>query len=144
MGAVAAGAILVAVLLAIMAAMVWQEARRAPADLEVVYVPEEATAFVYRRLSDRALARLDADDVASILDLGVRYHQTAPAGNGDRPIIGSGDAIEYIMEHARAEHGRRYEPIDIAEVLAVEAHYLQEIGAIGEPVAETETEEEAT
>ena len=137
MGAVAAGAVLVALLLIIVAALVWQETRSATEDGPVEYLIDEAARFVYDRLSDRALSNLDLDDVTLVLELGVRYNQTAP-GNGSRPVVGSGDAIEYVMERAAAT-GRIIEPLDIAEVIAAETEYLVSIGAIGDAVEETPT-----
>ena len=52
---------------------------------------------------------------------------------------GEGGAIEYIRE-SLLKKGFDYSPEDIAAVLAAEAEYLFSIGAVGEPVAETEKE----
>jgi hypothetical protein len=50
---------------------------------------------------------------------------------------GHGPAIEYIAEQINGRHGVGYDPDDIRAVLAGEAGYLADIGAVGEPVEET-------
>ncbi|MDP2623396.1 MAG: hypothetical protein Q8Q29_06325 [Actinomycetota bacterium] len=137
MGAVAIGALLVAVLLAIVALMLWQSARRSPLDDPAEYVVGEATGYVYERLSDRALGGIDPDDVRLILEWQLHYHQVvAPRESGTRPVLGSGDSIEYITQRA-AEEGRSFDYLDIAEVIAADTEYLVSIGAVGEPVEES-------
>ena len=136
MGAVTVGAILFAVLLVIVAALIWQEARRRPGADPAVYLMGEAVPFVQSRLSDGARQRLGDDDVHLILEWGIHYHQVvAPRDEGRRPVVSSGDAIEYVMNRG-LENGRDYEPLDIAEVIAAETEYLVEIGAVGPPVEE--------
>lgn len=134
MGVVATGAILFALLLLVVAVLVWQEVRHsASADTAVYWMPE-AVRYVSDRLSDGARGRLGDDGVRLILEWGVHFHQVvAPREEGRRPVIGSGDALEYIIGRSE-EHGRAYDPVDIAEVLAVETEYLVEIGAVGGPV----------
>ena len=140
MGAVAVGALLVAVLAVIIAAMLWQEIRRRPADGPVTYLIDEATRFVYDRLRDNTTHRLDLDDVRRILEWGLYYTQVvAPRSNGDHPqVFGSGEALEYVVARS-ADEGFDYDPIDVAEVMAAESVYLIEIGAVGERVEEEET-----
>lgn len=141
MGLVAAGAVLIALLLVTAAAMVWQGTRNAPSQLAAVYIVDEAAAHIYARLSDRALDRLDIDDVRRILELCVYYHQVE-AARGEAPqVLASGDAIEFVMEASADERGEAYDPIDIGEIIALDTGYLMEIGAVGEPV---ERQEEMT
>lgn len=136
MGAVAVGAILIALLLVVVAALVWQEARRDVVSDPPVYLVEEATRFVYDRLSDAAASHLDLDHVRRILEWGIYYNQIIVArGERRRPIVGSGDAIEFIMERGAAA-GIDLDPLHIAEVMAAETDYLVDIGAIGVPVEE--------
>ncbi len=137
MGAVAAGALLFALLLLIVAVMLLQELRRTPVT-EVVYVLEEVVPFVYRRLSDEALMHLDSDDVKRILEWEVYYLQGLARrsnGEGPPPIAGSELARDFILERT-ADEGRSYRPIDVDEVLAKEAEYLAEIGAVGPAAVE--------
>ncbi|MEX1207848.1 MAG: hypothetical protein WD652_04170 [Acidimicrobiia bacterium] len=134
MGAVAVGALLAAALVAIVALMVWQAARRSGVDDPAEYLVPEAARFVYERLSDRALESLDLDDVNLLLEWQVHYHQVvAPRVGKERPIVGSGDSIEYLMERS-AESGRSVDVLDIAEVIAADTEYLVSIGAVGEAV----------
>jgi hypothetical protein len=134
MGVVAAGAILFAVLLVITAALVWQEARRSPGTDTAVYWMPEAVEFVGSRLSPGALERLGPYGVRLVLEWGVHYHQVvAPRDEGRRPVVGSGDALDYILARG-LENGSAYDPFDVAEVLAAETEYLVEIGAVGGPV----------
>jgi hypothetical protein len=137
MGVVAAGAVLTALLLLIVAVMVWQGATRDAVDEAAVYVFEDATGFVFERLSAGARERLTPADVRFLLEAGVDYHQVvAPRDEHRRPVVGSGDAIEYLMERG-AEAGHGFEPLDIAEVIAAETEYLLAIGAVGTPVGDT-------
>ena len=135
MGLVAIGAILFGILLLVVAAMVWQEMKRLP-EPQPVYVIEEAVPFVMGRLGDGPMARLDRDDVLRILEWEVFYLQglDVPRDHSERPapVAGSPEAISFIVERS----GDRYEPADVAEVLAGEAEYLVGIGAVGSPVEE--------
>ena len=138
MGAVALGAMLFALLLLIVAAMVWQEARKAP-DTSATYVIEEVVPFAYRGLSEGAADRLDLDDITRILEWEVYYLQGLDrSGNGARPapVAGSAEAVQFIIERCRVQ-GREYRAADVAEVLAQEAAYLVDIGAVGPAVEES-------
>ena len=138
MSLLAIGAVLFGVFLLIVAAMLWQEVRRHP-EQSAVYVIEEAVPFVFARLSDGAMARLDTDDVLRILEWEVRYLQglDVPRDHSDNPspVAGSEDAIVYIFEKT-ATAGYDYQLQDVIEVLAHERDYLVEIGAVGLPAEE--------
>jgi hypothetical protein len=136
MGAVAAGAIFFGFLALVAAGFVWQSVRRSPATEYAEYLIDDAVLFVHDRLSETALEVLDTDLVRQILEWNLNFTQiVAPRALGHPPVIGGGDGIEYVMDRARAV-GVELEPIDIAEVMAIETEYLLEIGAIGEPVDE--------
>jgi hypothetical protein len=139
MGAVAVGALLFALLLVVLAAMLWQEARSATGT-EPVYVIDDATAYVHERLSTAAAARLEPADVARILEWGIEEHVTMAraADQAEAPVMGSGDIIEALMERSLRELGKAYDPVDIAEVIAAESGYLEAIGAVGTAVEEAE------
>lgn len=138
MSLVAIGAVLFALLLLGVAAMVWQELRRAPST-EITYVIEEAVPFAFARLSDEASAALDRDDVLRILEWEVRYLQglDIPRHHLDHPapVAGSDAAVDYILESTRRA-GRVYERSHVEEVLEHEAAYLADIGAVGDVVEE--------
>ena len=129
-------AVLFAVFLVIVAALVWQEARQSRSKDTAVYWMPEAVEFVHARLSPAAAGRLAPRDVRLILEWGVHYHQViAPRLEGRRPVIGSGDALDHILERA-GQAGETYDPFDIAEALTAETEYLVEIGAVGGPAEE--------
>ena len=136
MGAVASGAVLLALFLIIVAGLVWQGSRRSVVTDRAEYVVPEAAEFVYERLSDRALGGLDPEMVRDVLEWNLHYTQVIAPRESDRPpVIGGGDGIEYVMEKAAAA-GVAVEPLDIAEIMAIETDYLLSIGAIGSPVEE--------
>lgn len=131
-------ALLFALLLLIVAAMVWQEARRAP-EATPVYVLEEAVPYVFRRLSDEAMSRLDPDDVKRILEWEVYYLQGLDKPRSDRNgdpearVAGGHDSVLFV-ESRCSDEGHEYLYEDISEVLSGQGEYLASIGAIG-PVA---------
>jgi hypothetical protein len=128
------GAILFAVLLVVVAALVWQEMRSRRSFDSAVYWLHEAVPFVRERLEPETAGRLSEHDVRLILEWGIHYHQVvAPRSEGTRPVLGSGDAMEYIIDRGQ-EEDRAYDPFDIADVMAAEIEYLVEIGAVGTPV----------
>jgi hypothetical protein len=143
MGAVGFGAVLLAVFLIIVAGFVWQGALRSVVIDPAEYLVSEAAEFVYDRLSDRALEGLDPEVVRRILDWNLHFTQVVgPRQLGRVPIIGSGEGMEYVMDRARAA-GIVVEPLDIAEVMAIETDYLLSIGAVGGPVETDQMEEES-
>ncbi len=136
MGAVASGAVLLALFLIIVAGLVWQGSRHSVVTDRAEYAVPEAAEFVYERLSDRALRGLDPDIVRDVLEWNLHYTQVIAPRELDRPaVIGGGEGIEYVMEKAGAA-GVVIEPLDIAEIMAIETDYLLSIGAIGSPVEE--------
>lgn len=139
--AVMVGAVLLAVFLIVIAAMVWQEAKRRSGDGRLVYSVDDAVEFVMADLDQEVRGRLGKAGVRRILEWEVYYLQ----GLADRHKVGEltvvagghGPAIEYIAEQINERHGVGYDPDDIRAVLAGEAGYLTDIGAVGEPVEET-------
>jgi hypothetical protein len=132
MGAVAVGALLFAVLLVIVAALVWQESGERGRK-QRQYLLDEAAEFVFGRLSADAGSRLGIDDVRDLLFWGIEEHQRR-AEAGDLAVYGSGDVLEALMERSRSERGEAHDPVDIAEVIAAETEYLAVIGAVGDAV----------
>lgn len=134
MDALLVGALLLAVLLGLVALMVWQEAQKTPLEHQPVYVLEEAAKFIFPQLSDAAIDRLDRDDIVRILEWEVAYLQGVGAIESDTVypvrVAGSDDAAEFVKRRL-AEAGHQYELSDIKEVLYHESTYLIDIGAIG-------------
>lgn len=133
---VAVGAMLVAVLLLIIAMIVWQESKRRPSYDPLEYVVEDAVKHVMAGLPDSSSLR--AGDVRRILQWEVFYLQGLAQKNRKNPVEtvagGHEASIEYIATQIQAKHGVAYSQDDIAEILRLEADYLMAIGAVGEPV----------
>lgn len=137
MGAVAAGAILLAVLLLIAAGFLLQGSRRGDVLAAATYLIDDAARFVHERLSPAAAGRLSVGRVRQVLDWQIHWQQVvAPREGLPRPVVGSGEAMEYVLTRG-LEEGVALEPLDVAEVMAAEVEYLLAIGAIGTPVEET-------
>lgn len=131
-----AGALLIAVLLVLAAAMVWQEARKRPVYEPIAYVIEDAVSFVHAGLGDRP--HLSEDDVRRILEWEVIYLQgLSPRGSSgldQTRIGGSEQASRFILEQISRRGGALYQTSDIERVLEGEAQYLSAIGALGPAV----------
>lgn len=140
MNGVALGAVLLGVFLAIVAAMLWQEARRRGYDGAPVYVVEDAVRFMYERLDPETRDRLRLADVRRIVEWEVHYLQ----GLADRRrqvetfAGGAEAAVDWITARIAEEHGVSYAPDDVRRVLHLEAEYLESIGALGEPVEDAD------
>ena len=126
-----------AVLLAIAAAMVWQEAVQNQVAQPLTYVLEDAIDFVHAGFGpDSPLSR---DDVRRILEWEVIYLQGVKPRRGTmlQPVRvgGSEEAVRFIASQIAGRSGPRYSDEAIAAVLQGEAEYLASIGALG-PAAE--------
>lgn len=138
--AVMVAALLLAVLLIVIAAMVWQEAKRRSSDGLLIYSVDDAVDFVMADLDQEVRGRLGKAGVRRILEWEVYYLQGLADRKkaGELTVVagGHGPAIEYIAAQINGRHGVGYDPDDIRAVLAGEAGYLADIGAVGEPVEE--------
>ena len=132
------GALLVAVLLVIAAAMVWQEAVKRPTDQPLTYVLEDAVSFVHTDFGPES--PLSRDDIQRILEWEVIYLQgISPRSSGPlQPVRvgGSEDAVRFISRQITRRSGPRYSDEAIMAILEGEAAYLASIGALGSPVEE--------
>ena len=135
-------ALLVAVLLVIVALVVWQEAQRRPAYDPLEYVVEDAVKHVHAGLGEST--SLSKADIRRILEYEVFYLQGLAQKNRANPVEtvagGHEASVEYIAAEIENKHGAAYDPDDIEEVLKLEADYLMAIGAVGEPVTAGEEE----
>ena len=136
--AVIVGALLLAVFLVVIAAMVWQEAKRRSTGGGLIYAVDDALEHVLADLDDEVLQRLGRAGVRRVLEWEVHYLQGLAEGKRakDATVVagGHGPAVDYIAEQIELRHGMVYERADIRAVLAGEARYLAAIGAVGEPV----------
>ena len=139
-------ALLVAVLLFIIALVVWQEARRRPSYEPLEYVVEDAVRHIEASLLEEGKEELRRGDIRRILEWEVYYLQGLAQKDRKNPVEtvagGHAPAIDYIGERIAIKHGVTYSPEEIEDVLRYEADYLLRIGAIGEPVALDGGEEE--
>lgn len=128
------GALLLALLLGLAAALVWQEAKQRALPEQLTYVLEDAVQFVDQQVGD--VRELTSEDIRRILEWEVLYLQgISPRGAGRlEPVrVGnSDDATHFILDQL----GRpaRYSEDDVRRVLAGEAAYLASIGALGAAV----------
>lgn len=139
--AVVVAALLLAVFLVVIAAMVWQEAKRRSATDRLIYSVDDAVDFVIQDLDEEVRGRLGRAGVRRILEWEVHYLQGLAEGKQakDVPVVagGHGPAVEYIHEQITRRHGVSYDMGDIRAALAGEARYLAAIGAVGEPVEDS-------
>ncbi len=136
---VALAGLLAAIFFFIVAALVYQEAkRRSSGPIEPVYVVEDAVAFIHERLDSELAARLRRSDIRRIIEWEVYYLQGLAQRRRRTPVEvtagGAPAAVEYIMDQIALRHGVSYPRDDVVAVLALEAEYLAAIGAVGEPV----------
>ena len=128
------GALLLALLFGLAAALVWQEANQRAMPEQLTYVLEDAVGFVSQEVGD--VSHLSSEDIRRILEWEVIYLQgISPRGAGRlEPVrVGnSDDATRFILE--QVGQPTQYSEDDVRRVLAGEAAYLVSIGAVGAAV----------
>ncbi len=134
MSALVGGSILVLVLGMIVLAFTWQGWRRRR-DADPVYVLDDAARFAHAGLEPATALRVRTSLVRRILEWQIEYQQVVAPRAGQRAILGSGDAIDHILQRA-VENEIDVEARDIAEVIAADVDYLVSIGAVGAPADE--------
>lgn len=134
-GFVALVAVLIAIFLLVVAALLWQEAKRRSFDEGYTYVVDDAVDFIHGRLEGSKLVR---SDVKRIIEYEVFYLQGLAQERRSQPVEvvagGAEPAVEYIAARIAEAHKVSYPLDEIRAVLALEADYLGSIGAVGEPV----------
>lgn len=137
-GAITLGALLFALLCVLVAVMVWQEAQRRTYRGPPVYVIDDAVAYIASRLDSGARGRLGMSGVRRIIEWEVHYLQGLAQKSRRNPVEtvagGSDASIDYVVAQIAEVNRTIYDREDVAEVLALEAEYLQSIGAVGETV----------
>lgn len=131
-------ALLTAILLVVVGALVWQEARRRPSSAEKAYVIDEAVRFISSRLPADVRGRMRGGGVKRVIEWEVFYLQGLAQKSRRQPVEtvagGSDASIDYIVDRIAVVNGVTYDRGDVGEVLRLEAEYLMSIGAVGEPV----------
>jgi hypothetical protein len=134
---IALAGLLAGILLLIVAALVWQEAKRRPQAEGPVYVVEDAVRFIVSRLDPDTAVRLRTSDVRRIVEWEVYYLQGLAQPRRHTPVetVAGGweEAVTFIAGRIEEAHGVAYAVDDIRRVLRLEAAYLQSIGAVGDP-----------
>ncbi|HEX2369050.1 MAG TPA: hypothetical protein VHM94_07445 [Acidimicrobiia bacterium] len=134
---VVVAALLAALLMVMVAALVWQEAKRRADREPRVYVISEAVAFVRQRLPADIASRLDNAKVQRILEWEVYYLQGLAHTRPQDTIAGGDDeAIDFVIEGIRERNRVVHSREDVAAVLRLEADYLLAIGAVGPAVSD--------
>ena len=126
---------LAAVLLIVVALVVWQHAQR-EGPREVTFGIENAVSFIAGRLDAEVHKRLGKDGIRRVVEWEVYYLQGLAQEDRRQPVetvAGDyGPAVEFIRGEIARTHDRDYSVGDIGAVLALGVTYLQSIGAIGE------------
>jgi hypothetical protein len=134
-GLIALVAVLVAIFLLVVAALLWQEAKRRSFDEGYIYVVDEAVDFIHGRLGESKLKR---SDVKRIIEYEVFYLQGLAQERRSQPVDvvagGAEPAVDYIAARIAEVHNVSYPLDEIRAVLRFEAEYLGSIGAVGAPV----------
>ena len=123
---------LVAVLVVFAVGLFLQERR--PREVAIVYSVEDSIDFVWERLGEETKAQIGRGDVRRILEWEMHYLQR-PNHREGAAVVGGIEAAAYAQERA-IEQGYGYEPEVIFEVLDLQAAYLAELGAVGDPAPE--------
>ncbi|MGH8927217.1 MAG: hypothetical protein ACRDWH_02610 [Acidimicrobiia bacterium] len=126
---------LIAVLLFVIALVVWQHGRRA-GPREVTFGIENAVSFIETRLDEGVSQRLGPGGVRRVVEWEVFYLQGLAQDDRREPVetvAGDyGPAVAYIQDQISRTRNRTYSAEDIGAVLALGVAYLESIGAIGE------------
>ncbi len=132
----ALGGLLAAILLFVVAALLWQEAKRKARSEAPAYVIEDAVSFIVDWLGQKTT--LNRADVKRIIEWEVFYLQGLAQEKRWKPVDtvagGHAPAIDFVSAQIAERHGAVYPRDEIRQVLEGEAHYLVSIGAVGDAV----------
>lgn len=118
-------------------AFYWQGSIRLPG-AAVSYGVEDSIKYIKPRLSEAAREKIGAKGVRRILEWEMKYLQDRlDADSAPVIVLGGNEAINYVMEQT-ARRGFDYEREVVAEVMELQAAYMESIGALARPVAEDE------
>ena len=130
--------LVVGVVLAIAAALVFREAARLSEEPpDAVFDPDDALGWVVEHLDDLVAATLTERDVERIIGFQMEYfRQRGVSHNGTRtdadvPLVFlPEEAVGYIVDRCAAT-GEEYLPEQVEAVMECQLDYLRFIGAIG-------------
>ena len=135
---VALGGLLAALFLALVAILLWQEARRRGTGQGVTYVVSDAVGHIRDNLAPEVYERLGDAGIQRVIEWEIFYLQGLAQKDRRQPVEtvagGSDSAVSYILQQISERHPAGISSDDIRAVLELEADYLQSIGAVGERV----------
>jgi len=118
-------------------AFYWQGSIRLPGTA-VAYGIEDSIKYITPRLSSGTGAVIGPKSVRRILEWEMKFVQDSLDSDPDRPVVlGGAEVTVYILART-AQQGFEYEPAIVGEVLQLQAEYMASIGAIAEPVADSD------
>lgn len=135
-------ALLVAFGVALVAVMLFQEARTRTQVEPPAYIVSDAIDYARAHVDPEVRSRLKKAGIQRIIEWSVHYLQglaEKATRRGDVTVIAGGEetAVAYITAQL-AKRGFDYSEEDVAAVLATEADYLASIGALGDVADEVE------
>lgn len=136
--ALVVGMLILGVICAIAAALVFREAMRMQDRAPLaVFDPDDAYDFVVAHLDDLVAATLTPEDVRRILGFQIEHFKHAGVamnGSTSTPpgpvIIGGAETVDHVLRRC-AETGEAYLPEQVHAVIDCQLTYLRAIGAIG-------------
>ena len=141
MSPIVVAAALLALLVILGVAVLWQEWRDVPEPV-AIYGVEDSIEWVIEGLSEESRTGLRRSDVRRMLEYAIQYLQT-PSARSDPdapPVVASVECAQYVQDRSLAG-GHSYDGPVILEVLDLQAEYLAAIGAIGDPADESDEPE---
>ena len=134
--------------LALVAILLWQEAKRRGRKEHATYVVSDSLRYIEENLDPDIRRRLGNSGIQRIVEWEIFYLQGLAQEDRHRPVEtvagGSEPSVEYIHRQIANRHRVEIPSDDIRAVLELEARYLHSIGAVGEevgPLAESDEEQ---
>lgn len=128
---------LLVLLIVVGLAFMWQGTIRVPGG-PIAYGVEESIKYITPRLSESTREVIGVKSVRRILEWEMKYLQEHLDADPDHPVVLGGDeVVAYVIEQT-ARRGYEYDPAVIAEVMQLQAEYMESIGAVDRPVGEDE------
>jgi len=106
----------------------------------VAYGVEDSIRYITPRLSEESRQKIGAKSVRRILEWEMKYLQDRLSDESDEAIVLGGDEVLSYVVVQTAAQGFEYEPGTVAEVMQLQAEYMDSIGALSRPVADEERE----